>query len=165
MFPLFPFTIIGGVLVQLAAVRFGFEWAVNRRAVEGLGGISVDGIVVCAIGTLSLAALGAHLGPLILLAAASVGWSVFVTMIIGPRVFPKHWFEHSLAEFGESQGNVATGFVMVDMVDPARHTDRLREVSERIERLEQALPSRIDPQLRHFLQRRSYSKALELLEN
>jgi hypothetical protein len=49
--------------------------------------------------------------------------------------------------------------------DPDRHTDRLREVSERIERIEQALPSRIDPQLRHFLQRRSYSKALELLEN
>ena len=49
--------------------------------------------------------------------------------------------------------------------DPDRHTDRLREVSERIERLEQALPSRIDPQLRHFLQRRSYGKALELLED
>jgi ESS family glutamate:Na+ symporter len=30
-FPLFPFVIIGGVLVQLAAVRFGFGWAVNRR--------------------------------------------------------------------------------------------------------------------------------------
>ena len=38
MFPLFPFTIIGGVIVQLAAVRFDFEWAVNRRSVEGLGG-------------------------------------------------------------------------------------------------------------------------------
>jgi hypothetical protein len=48
--------------------------------------------------------------------------------------------------------------------DPARHTNRLREVSEKIERLEQALPSKIDPELRHFLQRRSYSKALELLE-
>jgi len=122
-FPLFPFTIIGGVLVQLAAVRYKFEWAVNRRAVEGLGGLSVDGIVVCAIGTLSLSALGAHLGPLVILAVASVGWSVFVSMVIGPRVFPKNWFEHSLAEFGESQGNVATGFVMVDMVDPARQTD------------------------------------------
>lgn len=49
--------------------------------------------------------------------------------------------------------------------DPARHTDRLREVSERIERLEQALPPQIDPELRHFLQRRSYSKALEMLES
>ncbi len=44
------------------------------------------------------------------------------------------------------------------------HTARLREVSENIERLEQSLPPKIDPQLRHFLQRRSYSKALELLE-
>lgn len=47
--------------------------------------------------------------------------------------------------------------------DPARHTERLREVSERIEKIEQTLPPTIDPQLRHFLQRRSYSKALELL--
>ena len=49
--------------------------------------------------------------------------------------------------------------------DPDRHTERLREVSEKIERLEHTLPPKIDPQLRHFLQRRSYSKALELLES
>ncbi len=47
--------------------------------------------------------------------------------------------------------------------DPVRHTERLREVSEKIEAIEQRLPPTIDPQLRHFLQRRSYSKALELL--
>jgi hypothetical protein len=49
--------------------------------------------------------------------------------------------------------------------DPDRHTARLRQVSEEIERLEQSLPSKTDPELRHFLQRRSYSKALELLES
>lgn len=48
--------------------------------------------------------------------------------------------------------------------DPERHTERLRVVSERIEHLAQALPAQVDPQLRHFLQRRSYTKALELLE-
>jgi hypothetical protein len=47
--------------------------------------------------------------------------------------------------------------------DPQRHTERLREVSEKIEALEKSLPTNADPQLRHFLQRRSYSKALELL--
>jgi hypothetical protein len=49
--------------------------------------------------------------------------------------------------------------------DPDRHTERLREVSQQIERLEHELPAKIDPQLRHFLQRRSYTKALELLES
>jgi hypothetical protein len=48
--------------------------------------------------------------------------------------------------------------------DPEAHTARLREVSEKIEKLEAALPRPIDPQLAHFLQRRSYDKALELLE-
>jgi len=130
-FPLFPFTILGGVIVQLWAMRFNFGWAVNRRAVEGLGGIAIDGIVICAIGTLSLAALGANIGPLVILSLASVAWSVFLALVIGRRIFPRHWFEHSIAEFGESQGNVATGFVMVDMVDPARQTDVARGYSYR----------------------------------
>ncbi len=47
--------------------------------------------------------------------------------------------------------------------DEARHTARLQAVSEKIEQLEQRLEPTADPQLRHFLQRRSYSKALELL--
>jgi hypothetical protein len=45
--------------------------------------------------------------------------------------------------------------------DADRHMARLQEVSERIEALEQRLAPRLDPQLRHYLQRRSYSKALE----
>jgi ESS family glutamate:Na+ symporter len=122
-FPLFPFTIIGGVVVQLCAVRMKAESAINRRAVEGFGGLAIDGIVACAIGTLSLGALGHHIGPFLILAVAAIAWSVFATMVIGRRVFPQNWFEHSLAEFGESQGNVATGFIMLDMVDPLRKTD------------------------------------------
>lgn len=47
--------------------------------------------------------------------------------------------------------------------DPCRHTERLREVSNRLDLIERQLPPTIDPQLRHFLQRRSYSKALEFL--
>ncbi len=48
--------------------------------------------------------------------------------------------------------------------NPVRHTARLREVSKRIEKIERGLPPTIDAQLRHFLQRRSYGKALEMLE-
>ena len=48
--------------------------------------------------------------------------------------------------------------------DPERHMTRLQDVSARLEALEQRLAARLDPQLRHFLQRRSYTKALEYLE-
>jgi hypothetical protein len=44
------------------------------------------------------------------------------------------------------------------------HVARLRAVSEKIDALVKALPRYIDPQLSHFLSRRSYDKALEMLE-
>lgn len=48
--------------------------------------------------------------------------------------------------------------------DPANHMQRLRDVSEAIDHAAAALPRNADPQLKHFLQRKSYDKALEFLE-
>jgi hypothetical protein len=45
------------------------------------------------------------------------------------------------------------------------HMARLQAISEKIEELQAALPHPIDTRLAHYLQRRSYDKALELLEH
>jgi len=48
--------------------------------------------------------------------------------------------------------------------NPEKHMARLQTVSAKIDKLQAALPPSIDPRLAHYLQRRSYEKALELLE-
>ena len=48
--------------------------------------------------------------------------------------------------------------------DPEQHVKRLQEISDRIETLVATLPQPIPPRLAHFLDRRSYDKALEFLE-
>jgi hypothetical protein len=48
--------------------------------------------------------------------------------------------------------------------DEAKHIARLRAVSEKIDKLQTALPQPIDPRLAHYLQRKSYDKALAHLE-
>jgi len=48
--------------------------------------------------------------------------------------------------------------------DDEKHIARLRMISEKIDKLQEALPRPIDPQLAHYLQRRSYDKVLEFLE-
>ena len=49
--------------------------------------------------------------------------------------------------------------------NPDQHMARLHEISDRIESLAAALPQPIPPRLAHFLDRRSYDKALEFLCN
>jgi hypothetical protein len=48
--------------------------------------------------------------------------------------------------------------------DTGAHMTRLSAISERIDKLAAVLPRPIDPRLAHYLQRRSYDKALEFLE-
>ena len=47
--------------------------------------------------------------------------------------------------------------------DASGHLDALKAVSDRIELLAAALPPPVDPQLRHYLERCSYDKALAFL--
>ncbi len=49
--------------------------------------------------------------------------------------------------------------------DEAKHMARLRAVSEKIDQLQAALSGSVDPRLNHFLQRKSYDKALDFIEN
>jgi len=48
--------------------------------------------------------------------------------------------------------------------DVPKHMARLKRVSERIESLQNALPAGANPRLKHFLENRSYDKALEWIE-
>ena len=48
--------------------------------------------------------------------------------------------------------------------DKRAHLGRLQNISQKIERLEAALPRPLDPQLAHYLKRKSYDKSLAHLE-
>jgi hypothetical protein len=48
--------------------------------------------------------------------------------------------------------------------DETKHIERLKAVSEKIDKLQEALPQPVEPRLAHYLQRKSYDKALEYLE-
>lgn len=125
-FPLFPFTVIGGFVVQVVVTRTGQEALVDRRTINDITGLSLDILIAAAIGTMSLAALGDNIPSLVILTALAFAWSVIGMLWLGPRIHGANWFEHSIADYGQSQGNVATGFVLADMADPDRSTTAAR---------------------------------------
>ena len=122
LMPLFPMTIIGGMLVQLAAVKAGVAGMIDRRRVNEISGLSLDVLLLTAIGTMSLAAIGANLGPIVLMSATAIAWSTFAVIVLARRMFRARWFENSLGDFGQSMGTIATGFMLMDMADPAHET-------------------------------------------
>ena len=121
-FPLFPFTVIGGFIVQLVLSRTNHERLVERRTVNDITGLSLDILIAAAIGTLSLSTLGANIASIVILTVLSLTWSVTGLLWLGPRFFSAHWFDRGIADYGQSQGNIATGFMLAEMADPAHTT-------------------------------------------
>jgi ESS family glutamate:Na+ symporter len=117
--PLFPFTIIGGALLQLGITARGWSHLVPRALINQVAGLSLDLLITAAIATLSLSAIGDNLGPFLLMMAVGFAWSIAAVLFLAPRFYGSRWFERAIGDFGQSCGTVASGFLLIDMADPA----------------------------------------------
>lgn len=123
--PLFPIAMIGGVIVQLIVMRFGLEHHVSSRTMSRIAGTALDFTIVAALATLSLTTLGEYFLPFLFLAVAGIAWSLFVLIVIAPRVIPENWFERGIGDFGQSMGVTVTGLLLMRMADPKNKSGAL----------------------------------------
>ena len=123
--PLFPLAMLGGVALQLVLDRSGRAALVDRRLVNRIGGLALDLIIVAALGTLSLDALGGHLAPFALLALAGIAWNVAAYLLLAPRIVPEHPYERGLGDFGQSMGMTVTGLLLMRIADPRNRSGGL----------------------------------------
>jgi ESS family glutamate:Na+ symporter len=116
--PLFPFAMLGGILIQVLLDRTGHGELLDRRTVVAIQGLALDLLIMTAVATLSLVAIGRHLWPFLLLAAAGTAWCLFCFIVLAPRYMGRWWFERAIADFGQSMGMTASGLLLLRVSDP-----------------------------------------------
>ena len=123
--PLFPMAMLGGVLLQLVLDRTGRAELVDRRLINRISGAALDMIIVAALGTLSVEAIGGNLAPFLVLAIAGILWNVGAFLILAPRIIPEYAYERGLGDFGQSMGMTVTGLLLMRIADPPNRSGGL----------------------------------------
>ncbi len=121
-FPLFPLSMLGGVLIQKVFDKYDKRDLLDHALMMRLNGIALDFLIVSALVTISLQAIWADIIPFTLLMVFGVGWNVVCVLKLAPRLFWDSVFERSIADFGQSMGVTATGLVLLRVVDPKSET-------------------------------------------
>lgn len=116
--PLFPMTLLGGIIVQLGLKRLDLDALIIRRLMDNLAGLALDIVVVSALASISLKVLGGNLGVFLILSIAGITWNVLAFLFLAPRLIPSFWFERAIGDMGQSMGVTATGILLLRMVDP-----------------------------------------------
>lgn len=120
--PLFPMALIGGIIVQLLAKRLRVSPLIMRPLQNNIAGLALDVVVITALATISLSALGENLMPFVLLSIVGIIWNVGAFIFLAPRLLPSYWFERGIGDMGQSMGVTATGILLIRMVDPDNKT-------------------------------------------
>lgn len=127
-FPLFIYTLFGGLLVWRWLKRTGGGVWLDGLAGARISSWAMDLLVVAAIATLNLEAVATFFLPLTILFLGGALWSIACLLVIAPRILPRpHWFELGLINYGMSTGTTATGFVLLRLIDPELQTDAAKE--------------------------------------
>eukprot|EP00040_Diaphanoeca_grandis_P008846 m.46604 g.46604 ORF g.46604 m.46604 type:complete len:504 (+) comp20292_c1_seq1:233-1744(+) len=128
-FPIFPFTMFGGILIQISADRFAPEGYIDRETMDRISGLALDFTIVTAITTMQLDSLADEILPFLILVFVAWGWHLLCFFVIARRILPDFWVERALAELGQSMGVTATGLLLLRMCDPKNKTPALQAFS------------------------------------
>lgn len=120
--PLFPLCMFGGLLVQWLLETWRMQHHIKIRTIKNISAMTLDLLIVTAIGTISLNAIGHNFIAFITLAIAGVVWILGAFVVLAPKFFHKHWFEYGMTDIGQAMGMTATGLLLNRLVDPLNRT-------------------------------------------
>ena len=120
--PLFPFAMIGGLLLQLFLRKIKRQHWVQRHTAHVISTIALDMLIASAVATMSLSVLVDNLPVVIAFAVAGIVWILGCFFVLAPRFFPAYWFENGVTNVGQSMGMTATGLLMNRLADPSNKT-------------------------------------------
>jgi glutamate:Na+ symporter, ESS family len=123
--PLFPLAMLGGVAVQVVIDHSPRPDLIDRQLMNRLSGLSLDLVIVAALATLSVEAIGGALVPFLLLATVGIVWNVGAFLVLAPRMIPKDWFARGSGDFGQSMGMTVTGLLLMRISDPPNRSGAL----------------------------------------
>jgi ESS family glutamate:Na+ symporter len=126
--PLFPVAMLTGLLLQKIFVWLNLHKYISRKQIRFISNISLDILIVAALGSLSIKALTVNIYPLLILAGAGTLYNLIVYFLLAPQLFGANWQTRGLGELGQSMGTTAIGLVMLKR-EGGRSPDILNDFS------------------------------------
>ncbi len=111
--PLFPIAMLVGLLVQLTLNKLNVGHWTSHYQINLLTNLSLDILIVAALGSLDLSVLAKNWQSILLLGGVGVAYSASVYFLFGPWFFKSDWKIRGIGELGQSMGTTAVGLLML----------------------------------------------------
>lgn len=120
--PLFACAMICGAILNFIMNKLGLQDYLDRPTLDRISGVALDFLVCSAITTLSLKVFALYTVPLIVTILAVMLGNIICNFYFGYKMFDDDWFERTITAYGLESGVLATGLMLLRVVDPKFET-------------------------------------------
>jgi len=121
--PLFPFAMIGGMLINQVVQRTSLADMFDRKIFLRIQGLALEILVVGAMASIRVPVVIAYWAPLLITSVVVTLFMLVWFFWLSPRIFSDNWFEHGIIRFGAFSGVAAVGYMLLRTADPKMETD------------------------------------------
>lgn len=128
-FPLVGAVLVSSMIAGFLINRSSAKRFVDQASIRRLTGTALEFMIAAAIATTSLEIFTTYALPLMVISAALVVINLVLSFGLGKRWFSSNWFETAVGLFGQCSGVLATGLLLVKVVDPEGETTAAQCIS------------------------------------
>ena len=126
-FPLYGLALLCSVVLQKGLKLVKMDSYVDRKVVTHIGSSATDYLIAFGIATTKVSVVVKYAKPILFLSVLGFLFIVAWHFTVSHRFFRDHWYERSLYIFGMSSGVMATGVILLRIVDPEFRTGVLED--------------------------------------
>lgn len=127
--PLYTMCLIMGAIIGVGISKTKYNQYIDRGSMKRISGVALEYAIAMNVATIKLSVLATYLVPILLTAVVITAVTAMICIVLAKKWYGKDWFEMAMGAYGQCTGSLATGLLLIKVLDPNGDTLAAESVS------------------------------------
>ncbi|MDK7354357.1 sodium/glutamate symporter [Peptoniphilus harei] len=127
--PLYTMCLLIGALLGNFLSKTKFNNLIDRASMKRISGVALEFVIAAAVATIKLSVLASFLVPILISSVVICLLTAVFAIYLSKKWYGEDWFEVAMGAYGQCTGSLATGLLLIKVIDPEGETLAAESIS------------------------------------
>lgn len=127
--PLYTMCLLVGAILGIALSKTKYNQYIDRKTMKRISGTALEYMIVSAVATIQISVLANYLVPMVVTSVVVVVVTAILSIWLSKKWYGENWFELAMGAYGQCTGNLATGLLLIKVLDPNGETQTAESIT------------------------------------
>lgn len=127
--PLYTMCLIVGAIIGIFLSKTRYNQYIDRGSMKRISGVALEYVIAVNVATIKLSVLATYLVPILLTSVVICVITAVMCIVLSRKWYGENWFEAAMGAYGQCTGSLATGLLLIKVLDPNGDTLAAESVS------------------------------------